>query len=193
MSPEIAATPAARHIRLMLKPMLMTLLILLAPAAHAAPGDEMFAKLKGAVEEAEAADIAADIWATWLASGSPTVDLLMQRAIEATQAEDYATAHALLDRVILIQPDYPEAWHRRAGLFLQAEDFPEALRDLNQTLTLEPRHFGAWLGMGILLETLGGKRQALESYREVLALYPLMPQARAGADRLAKRAEGEAL
>lgn len=193
LMPEIAAPPAARHIGRMLKPLLIILLLMLAPAAQAAPSDEMFARLKGAVEEAEAADIAADIWATWLESGSPTVDLLMQRAIEATQAEDYATAHALLDRVILIEPDYPEAWHRRAGLFLQAEVYPEALRDLNQALTLEPRHFGAWLGMAVMLETLGGNRQALESYREVLALYPLMPQARAGADRLARQAEGEAL
>jgi len=178
---------------LMFKPILLALLLILAPAAHAAPTEEMFAKLKGAAEEAEAADVASDIWATWLESGSPTVDLLMQRAMEAVEFEQYATAHELLDRVILIKPDYPEAWHRRAGLFLQEENYPEAFRDLNEALKLEPRHFGAWLGMGVMLEALGGEKQALESYREALAIYPLMPQARAAANRLAKQAEGQEL
>ena len=177
----------------MLRRLLVAALIWLAPAAHAAPTEEMFAKLKAATEETEAADVAADIWATWLESGSPTVDLLMQRAMGAVQAGDSDTAHELLDRVILLKPDYPEAWHRRAGLFLESENFPEAFRDLNEALTLEPRHFGAWLGMGVMLEQLGGDKEALESYREALAIYPLMPQARFAAQRLAKQAEGQEL
>ncbi|MDP1554659.1 MAG: tetratricopeptide repeat protein [Hyphomonas sp.] len=177
----------------MFRHFLAALVIVLAPAAHAAPTEEMFAKLKAATEEAEAADVAADIWATWLESGSPTVDLLMQRAMEAVQYEDTDTAHELLDRVILLKPDYPEAWHRRAGLFLADENYPEAFRDLNEALKLEPRHFGAWLGMGVMLESLGGAKEALVSYREALAIYPLMPQARFAADRLAKQAEGQEL
>ena len=111
----------------------------------------------------------------------------------AVEAEDMQTARELLDRVIILKPDYPEAFHRRAGLFLQEENYPEAFRDLNEALKLEPRHFGAWLGMGVMLEALGGNTQALESYREALAIYPLMPQARAAANRLAKQAEGQEL
>ena len=177
----------------MLKRLLLAALIWLAPAAHAAPTEEMFAKLKAATEEAEAAYVAADIWATWMESGSATVDLLMQRTLEALGAEDTGTAHELLDRVILLKPDYPEAYHRRAGLFLMEENYPEAFRDLNEALKLEPRHFGAWLGMGVILESLGGEKEALSSYREALAIYPLMPQARFAADRLAKQAEGQEL
>lgn len=177
----------------MLKRFLAALLIWLAPVAHAAPTDEMFARLKAASEEAEAADVAADIWATWMESGSPTVDLLMERAGIALENDDTETARELLDRVILIKPDFPEAWHRRAGLFLADENYPEAFRDLNEALKLEPRHFGAWLGMGVMLETLGGEKEALESYREALAIYPLMPQARSAAQRLAKQAEGTEL
>lgn len=177
----------------MFKRLLLAALIWLAPAALAAPTDEMFEKLKSASEESEAADVAADIWATWLESGSPTVDLLMQRAAMAVEAGDADTARELLDRVILLKPDYPEAWHRRAGLFLADENYPEAFRDLNEALKLEPRHFGAWLGMGVMLEALGGHKEALESYREALAIYPLMPQARFAADRLAKQAEGQEL
>ncbi len=177
----------------MFRPLLIAALLWIVPAAQAAPTDEMFEKLKAATAESEAADVAADIWATWLESGSPTVDLLMERAMMAVGAGEMVTARELLDRVILIKPDYPEAWHRRAGLFLQDENYPEAFRDLNEALELEPRHFGAWLGMGVMLEALGGTREALESYREALAIYPLMPQARFAADRLAKQAEGQEL
>jgi len=177
----------------MFKHFLIAALIWIAPAASAAPTEEMFLRLKAASEEAEASDIAADIWATWLESGSATVDLLMQRAVDAAAMEDTETARELLDRVILLKPDYPEAYHRRAGLFLGEENYPEAIRDLNDALKLEPRHFGAWVGMGFILESLGGESQALESYREALAIYPLLPQARDAAARLTKQAEGQEL
>jgi hypothetical protein len=47
--------------------------------------------------------------------------------------------------------------------------------------------------MGFILESLGGEAQALESYREALAIYPLLPQARDAAARLTKQAEGQEL
>jgi tetratricopeptide (TPR) repeat protein len=177
----------------MLRAFLLSLLMLIAPAAFAAPTEQMFERLKAAQDEAEAADVAEDIWATWLESGSPTVDVLMERAMLAIGAGEAETAHELLDRIIVIKPDYPEAWHRRAGLFLAEENFPEAFRDLNEALKLEPRHFGAWIGMGVMLETLGGEAEALASYREALKIYPLLPQARSAAARLAKKAEGTEL
>lgn len=177
----------------MLRAFLLSILMLLAPAALAAPTEQMFERLMAAQDEAEAADVADDIWATWLESGSPTVDVLMQRAMLAIAADEAETAHELLDRVILIKPDYPEAWHRRAGLFLAEENYPEAFRDLNEALKLESRHFGAWIGMGVMLETLGGEKEALASYREALAIYPLLPQARQAAARLSRKAEGTEL
>lgn len=161
-----------------------------AQLGEALPSDEMFAKLQAAESEAEAADVAEDIWATWLESGSPSADLVMSRAVEAINFGDIELAHELLDRVVLLRPDFAEAWHRRAGLFLSEENYSEALRDLNQALEAEPRHFGAWLGMGFVLEQLGGEAEALESYREALKIYPLMPQAKAAEARLSLKAEG---
>jgi Tfp pilus assembly protein PilF len=114
----------------------------------------------------------------------------MRRAAEALSYGETELAHELLDRVILMRPDFAEAWHRRAGIFLSEENYPEALRDLNQALEADPRHFGAWLGMGFVLEQLGGETEALESYREALKIYPLMPQAKAAEARLTLKAEG---
>lgn len=177
----------------MIRALLAALLMLTPLPALAGPPDELFERLRGAEAESEAADIADDIWAIWRESDSATVDLMMRRAIDQMGRGEHDVARELLDRVILLDPEFSEAWHRRAGLFLLAENYPEAIRDLNQTLALEPRHFGAWMGLGFILEQLGGRREALESYREALKIYPLLPQAISAERRLARATEGEEL
>ncbi|WP_430402727.1 tetratricopeptide repeat protein [Hyphomonas sp.] len=167
--------------------------LLFAGFAHAGPSDEMFEKLLNAPSESEANDAAQDIWASWMESGSPTVDMIMERAVDAQTIGDYETARAFYDRAIMLEPDYAEAWNRRATLFLNDENFPEALRDLNEALRLEPRHFGAWAGLGIMMETMGAETEALEAYREALEIYPFMTQAQQAEKRLSRVAEGQGL
>ncbi|MBU1287845.1 MAG: tetratricopeptide repeat protein [Alphaproteobacteria bacterium] len=176
----------------MLKPLILAA-ILLAGQASAAPSDEMFQKLHDAPSESEANDAAQDIWAAWMESGSPTVDMIMERAVDAQTVGEFDTARALYDRAVMLEPDYAEAWSRRASLFLNDENFPEALRDLNEALRLEPRHFGAWAGLGIMMETMGAEKEALEAYRQALDIYPFMTQALQAEKRLAKQAEGQGL
>ncbi|KJS25656.1 MAG: hypothetical protein VR75_10285 [Hyphomonadaceae bacterium BRH_c29] len=178
----------------MLRALLLTVAFVVAGLpALAVPTDEMFEKLKTAPSESEANDVAQDIWASWMESGSATVDMIMQRGVEAQMVGDAETARTFYDRVILIEPDYPQAWFRRAGIFLAEENFPEALRDLNETLKLEPRHFGAWAGLGSVFETMGAKDQALEAWREALAIYPFMRDGLQAEKRLTKAAEGQGL
>lgn len=162
-------------------------------ATHAEPSDEMFDKLRNAPSDSEANDAALDIWASWLESGSATVDVIMERGVNAQTVGDFETARAFYDRAILIKPDYAEAWNRRASLFLMDENYPEALRDLNEALRLEPRHFGAWAGLGMMFESLGANEQALEAYREAILIYPRMEQALSAEKRLSKVAEGQGL
>ncbi len=180
----------ALHISFM-RAMLFALALAIVPAAASAgPPDSLFERLKSAQDEGEASDLAQDIWAIWSESGSPTADLLMERALASAYRGETGTAHELLDRAILLKPDFAEAWHRRAGLFLIEENYAEALRDLNEAIRHEPRHFGAWTAMARIFERLGASQEALQSYREALKIYPLMPQARQGEARLGHAAEG---
>jgi tetratricopeptide (TPR) repeat protein len=167
--------------------------VILAGGMNAGPSDEMFEKLLQAPSQSEANDAALDIWATWMESGSATVDIVMERGASAQAAGDLETARTFYDRAILIKPDYAEAWNRRATIFLIEENWGEALRDLNEALKLEPRHFGAWAGLGMMFETMGAPDEALDAYREALALYPLMPQALSAEKRLSKVLEGQGL
>lgn len=192
MQTPVAAARFPSILSVMLKPLILAA-ILLAGQASAAPSDEMFQKLHDAPSESEANDAAQDIWAAWMESGSPTVDMIMERAVDAQTVGEYDTARALYDRAIMIEPDYAEAWSRRASLFLNDENFPEALRDLNEALRLEPRHFGAWAGLGIMMETMGAEKEALDAYRQALDIYPFMTQALQAEKRLAKQAEGQGL
>ncbi|MFT5777037.1 tetratricopeptide repeat protein, partial [Hyphomonas sp.] len=186
----VAATRFPAILNFMFKRLLLAALVFAGQAA-AGPSDEMFEKLHNAPSESEANDVAQDIWASWMDSGSPTVDMIIQRAVDAQTVGDYETARAFYDRAILIAPDYAEAWSRRAGLFLNDENFPEALRDLNEALRLEPRHFGAWAGLGIMMEAMGAENEALEAYRQALTIYPFMTQAMQAEKRLSKVAEGQ--
>ncbi|MEM9738381.1 MAG: tetratricopeptide repeat protein [Pseudomonadota bacterium] len=157
------------------------------------PPDSMFDRLKTAPSDEEAEGIALDIWNAWLESGSPTVDILMERAVEAQAYGDGKHARALYDRVIRMRPEYAEAWHRRATLFLENEQYDEALRDLNEALRHEPRHFGAWLGLGVMLERLGSTTEALAAYRKALEIYPRLEAAQRGEARLREVSDGTAL
>lgn len=164
---------------------LLAALIALFPlTANAAPTDEMFEKLLSAESDEDASRFEADIWASWFDSDSGTVTVLMDRALVAFQAEDFETTRELLDRVILIAPNYPEAWNRRAALFVKNEDYEQAIRDLNEVIKIEPRHFGAWTVLGQVLESLGSRKEALDAYREALKIHPRMEVARRAVGRL---------
>jgi len=173
----------------MLKSLIFASLIFVS-APDFGPSDEMFEELKSAESQNEAGDVARDIWDAWMESGSAAADLVMSRAVDAQADGDLDLARSLYDRVIAIQPDYAEAWNRRATLFLEDENYTEALRDVNEALRLEPRHFGAWAGLGAVLESLGAEEEAILAYHEALKIYPLFPAARRALERLRQGAEG---
>ena len=154
------------------------------------PSDQMFQDLKAAPSDEEANDIALDIWDSWMESGSDAADLIMERGVQAQAFGELDQARALYDRVIAIQPNYAEAWNRRATVFLAQQDYAEALRDVNEALRLEPRHFGAWGGLGAVLESLGSKDEALKAYQNALEIYPGFPSAKRGVERIRREKEG---
>lgn len=167
--------------------------ILLVSGPSFGPSDGMFEELQKAPTEEEAASAALDIWAAWMESGSAAADLVMERAVTAQSHGKLDLARNLYDRVIQIQPGYAEAYNRRASVFLLEDRYDEALRDVNEALRLEPRHFGAWTGLGRVLEELGARDEALVAYREALKIHPTLGPAKAAEARLVKEMNGQGL
>ncbi|PVE24612.1 hypothetical protein DC522_09735 [Microvirga sp. KLBC 81] len=147
-----------------------------APASRPAPKpvtlDDLFDRLLKAGSEREAEGIAKLIERRFSRSGSDTADLLLSRATEAFTEKDYPLAIELLDRVLALQPNWAEAWYRRATVFYQIDDPVGAMADLHRALKIEPRHFNAWTGLGHILMASDDKARALEAYRRVLKINP---------------------
>jgi len=165
------------------------------PAAQREAGrratlDDLFARLAAAKDEDEAKGIANLIERRWTRSGSDTADLLLSRASDAIQAKEHALAVELLDRVITLQPEWAEAWNRRATAFFLLDDTASAMADLRQVLVREPRHFDAWAGLGHIYMSAGDKTRALEAYRKSLALHPFIESLRPLVDKLTPEIDG---
>ena len=96
----------------------------------------------------------------------------MTRVRTATEGKDYDLAIKLLTAIIDIKPDYVEAWNRRATLYFHKREYTPAMADLREVLAREPRHFGAWAGLGMILNDIGDERRALAAFRRAVELYP---------------------
>ena len=164
-----------------------------APKSRAEQLDELFATL-AASENGEAAKAAErGILRLWLESGSDTIDLLMNRALAATDEEDYSLALDFLDRIITLEPGYVEGWNRRATIYFLNDDYAKAIADLEQVLAIEPRHFGALAGLGTMLRELGHEQLALDAYRQALALDPVMGEVQNAIDELEAESGGRGI
>jgi len=161
-----------------------------APARANPELDGLFAQLEQAPDPATAAPIEQAIWQHWADSGSPTVNILLERAAAAENAGDPELADRFLDQASDLAPDYAEPWNRRANLAYAAEDYRGAIAAIQETLKREPRHFAAMAALGIIYEELGQQRAALEAYRAALAIHPNYEMALQGVQRLEPRVDG---
>lgn len=152
--------------------------------------DALFTQLAQAPDAETAAAIEQAIRTRWADSGSPTVDVLMERAAAAESEGDSELAIRFLDEATDLAPDFAETWSRRANLAYRAEDYNGAIAAIQETLKREPRHFGALAGLGLIYEELGQPRAALEAYRAALAVHPYYDVALEGVRRLEPRVDG---
>ncbi|MDY8107734.1 tetratricopeptide repeat protein [Fulvimarina sp. 2208YS6-2-32] len=167
----------------------------LAEPAERAPEtlDNLFSDLKKAGDEREARRTARKIQKRWQESGSATVDLLMLRATQAMGHKQPDIVLDLLDQAIILEPDFAEAWNRRATAHFASGAFGKSIADIEQTLAREPRHWGALMGLALILERTGNDEKALEVYREVLDVYPALQSAQDAVGRLAEKLTGPAI
>ena len=139
---------------------------------RAAMLDALFAELAKSKSAEEGKPIEDAIGRVWLQSGSPSIDILMSRGLEAYDAKDYDRAMFYFNEVVVLEPAFAEGWHKRATVFYVQDNFSRALADLEQVLRLEPRQFVAMGGLALMLEQLGDKQGALEVFRRALTLNP---------------------
>jgi Flp pilus assembly protein TadD len=155
--------------------------------------DDLFARLAASTDPDETNGLVAAIDRLHLESGSNTGDFLMARAIAALGTRNLDVAHTLLDKIVILQPSWAEAWNKRATVRFMLGDERGAMADIARVLALEPRHVGALSGMGMILEQSGFREQALRAYRRALEIAPQLASARTAVDRLDAAIKGQSL
>ncbi|MET0182025.1 MAG: tetratricopeptide repeat protein [Caulobacterales bacterium] len=181
--------------RIILAALCLALVVACSPGAKTAPADpvleRLFTQLSEAPDAAAAAPIEQQIWERWAASGSPTVDILLERAAAAEAAGDKNLAVDFLSQASELMPRYAEPWNRRASLAYEAHDYSGAITAIQQTLEREPRHFGAMAALGLIYEELGQEKAALDAFRAALAVHPNFEAAKRGVQRLEPKIDGQ--
>ena len=154
--------------------------------------DDLFAKLLTA-DDATSARLEQDIWREWSKSGSPAMDLLLQRGRDAMAVGENDAAIEHLTALIDHAPAFAEGWNARATAYFQAGELGPSISDIGHVLTLNPRHFGALAGLGMIFEQLENPKKALEVYRAALAIHPHLAGVLESIARLEAEAAGQAL
>ncbi len=152
--------------------------------------DSLFKQLASAHDPDEAGGIAAAIQHVWMQSDSDTASLLMDRALAAQQGGQLPLALALLDKVVSLQPNWVEAWNKRAATRLLGGDLTGATEDFQQVLKLEPRQFSTLVALGFIYEKQGFDKRALDSFRKALVLDPQQPDIESIVEKLKTDIEG---
>ena len=89
-----------------------------------------------------------------------------------------------------LEPDFAEAWNKRATVHYLMGDYVASVHDIQQTLALERRHFGALSGLGMIYEAIGRPSAALRSFEAALAINPHLDATRQRIEELRRELEG---
>jgi tetratricopeptide (TPR) repeat protein len=163
-----------------------------AAAQEGDPLDSLFERLLSA-DEGEARRIEREIWIEWSKSGSPAVDLLLQRGRDAMQAGETQAAIEHFTAAVDHDPLFAEGWNARATAYYAAGDFGPSVADIARVLTLNPRHFGALSGLALILEETGEEERALAAWQAAKAIHPHLAGVDEAIARLEKATEGQEL
>lgn len=179
------------RLKLIVGAVALTVMYSLPRPAQAETVDEMFERLQQPSVNSEAVE--GRIQDEWSKSGSPSMDLLLQRGRAAMEAQDWPSAIGFFTALTDHAPEFAEGWNARATAYYHAGMIGPALADIRTTLRLNPRHFGALSGLALILEDLGHPEDAIEVWHQVERLTPYRATVKEAIERLDKELTGETL
>jgi len=115
------------------------------------------------------------IWEIW--STHPTDENLTQELLKGSnlmQGETISESIKIFSKLIELDPNWAEAWNKRATALYLIGDYEGSQKDIDRVLELEDRHFGALAGQGLVNIKLENYEKAIESYKRAQEIYPAM-------------------
>ncbi len=140
--------------------------------------EPLFEQLQQAKSNSQAKAIEAKIWRIWLTTEDENAAALMSQLTYAMSVGQHELALKLCDQLVDSNPEFAEAWNKRATVQYLLGNHGLSVADIKQTLLLEPRHFGALSGLGLIFMASGNYKAALDAFNAVLKLSPSSSNAR---------------
>ncbi len=145
--------------------------------------NKLFTQLKNAKDLSSAQTIESKIAKIWAVHpsddrrGFRLTELLNQGSV-LINSGDLNKAYKLFTQIIAVEPDWAEAWNRRATVLYLMKKYQSSLNDIEITLKFEPRHFGALGGQALNYLELKEYEKAVQSYKAIQKIYPLKDSAK---------------
>lgn len=133
------------------------------------------------------------IWALWIQAPTASGRVLMRQGTQQMSQGDMDQAIKTFSALIALEPDFAEAWNKRATIYFMQGNYSDSLADIYETLEREPRHFGAKSGLGLILDAMEEPEAALQAFHEALEINPHMDQIRERVEQLKKQIQGRQL
>ena len=115
------------------------------------------------------------IWKIW--STHPNEQKLtemLSKGSDLVNNQKLNEAIIIFSKVIDLDPDWAEAWNKRATVLYLIGEYQESQNDIDKVLQLEERHFGALAGQGLVNIQLKNYEKAIMSYKKAQKIYPSM-------------------
>ena len=115
------------------------------------------------------------IWKMW--STHPHDNKLTNMLADGSDLVNNQKLYQAIDifsKVIELDPNWAEAWNKRATVFYLIGEYEKSQNDIDKVLDLEKRHFGALAGQGLVNIKLKNYEKAIKSYEEAMKIYPSM-------------------
>tara|TARA_Y100000996_G_scaffold386416_1_gene344430 strand:- start:187 stop:729 length:543 start_codon:yes stop_codon:yes gene_type:complete len=121
------------------------------------------------------AEVEQKIWKIW--STHPNNERLTNMLAEGTNLVNNQKLNEAIVKfsdVIELDPNWAEAWNKRATVFYLIGEYQKSQNDIDKVLSLEKRHFGALAGQGLVNIELQNYEKAIKSYQDAMKIYPTM-------------------
>ena len=167
------------HLNLRVMSKLLSIIIFLFLSTTSVKSDQndprlnnLFKKLNETENQEEISDLIKNIWDIWYEVDDPKVIEYFEKGIQAMRIRNYPLAVRFFNNLIEKDPNFAEAWNKRATVYFMMGDFDKSMQDIIKTLELEPRHFGALDGMGLIFIHQGQYQEAIDVYDKMLEIFP---------------------
>ena len=115
------------------------------------------------------------IWKIWSTHPKENkLTLMLSEGSNLVKKDQLNEAVKVFTKVIEFDPNWAEAWNKRATVLYLLGEFQKSQKDIDEVLKLEERHFGALAGQGLVNIQLKNYEKAIMSYKKAQKIYPSM-------------------